>query len=223
MTTDELSQSYERLHPFSGRLDETRDWAPILLSPELRDTEYGSLLNIADQFLKGWSNIGETKYENFEYPDPRQGWPFPEPLLFYLKVGQVTYNWNTTGAGYSVQEGGTTCYALNRTGALPISYIPGEKATDRNQMTVNAENTAYHWYSHLNNPHLVRVLQYASLYQIFRRFPMAPAPVPVAKSTLPEDTFTQLSNTLIDSVAQSTPEKRKEWLKRFPKSDLSFA
>jgi hypothetical protein len=51
-----LAQSYERKNPLASKVDDVRDWAPIYLSPELHDTEYGSLLNIADQFLKQWSN-----------------------------------------------------------------------------------------------------------------------------------------------------------------------
>jgi hypothetical protein len=85
----ELKQSYERTRPFAGRTLDGRDWAPILLSPELRDTEYGSLLNITDQLLKGWSNNGVVRYTGFEYPQPER-WPFPKPLFEMLNVTRIS-------------------------------------------------------------------------------------------------------------------------------------
>ena len=75
--TDELAQSYERTNLFAGKYDDEKDldWAPIYLSPELIDTEYGSLLNVTDQILKSWSEGGEIQYANFKYPQPNS-WPF---------------------------------------------------------------------------------------------------------------------------------------------------
>ena len=70
-TEPELAQSYERTNLFAGRLEEgefkDRDWAPIYLSPVLRNTELGSELNITDQMLKSWSMGGRVHYEGFNY------------------------------------------------------------------------------------------------------------------------------------------------------------
>ena len=46
------------------------DWAPILLSRELTNTEYGQILNMTDQMLKSWSNSNSVIYGNFPYPTP---------------------------------------------------------------------------------------------------------------------------------------------------------
>lgn len=76
---------------FACKFTETKDWAPIFLSPQLVDTEYGSLLNITDQLLKSWSNLGLTRYEGFVYAEP-SSWPFAKPLPNELETQEVTYN-----------------------------------------------------------------------------------------------------------------------------------
>lgn len=162
--TVHLAQSYERTNAFAGRFNKDHDWAPIYLSDELIDTEYGSLLNITDQLLKSWSNSGMTRYERFLYPDPAT-YPFAKALPFHLGVNEVTYNWNTKGAGYGVESGRYSVLALNRTGALPVSYIPGDGAGAGAVM--KAEDRAYEYFSGLGDPHLARVVQYAALYQAF--------------------------------------------------------
>ena len=163
----QLAQSYERQAQFAGRIDAKHDWAPILLSPELRDAEYGSLLNITDQLLKGWSNAGKTHYVSFEYQPPPE-WPFDRPLPLHLGVSEVVYNWNTAGAAYSVDLGNAKVIALNRTGALPVSYIPeGTSAEHPSARVTAAEDRAYGYFAGLSDPNLVRVVQYAALYEIF--------------------------------------------------------
>jgi hypothetical protein len=165
--TYQLAQSYERNNGFAGRCTKTTDWAPIYLSPQLVDTEYGSLLNITDQLLKSWSNRGLTRYEGFLYPTPKS-WPFSKPLPNELGVDEVTYNWNTKGAGYAVDTGTYVFLALDCTGALPISYIPGGGSGQID--TMKAEDSAYHYFRGIGDPNLARVVQYAGLYQIFTNF-----------------------------------------------------
>lgn len=169
---DELAQSYERTNFAAGKFDSVHnlDWAPIYLSPELIDTEYGSLLNITDQLLKSWSEDGRVKYQGFSYPAPSQ-WPdFPGPLSRALKVEQVTYNWNTKGVGYTDATQSMILYGLYRTGALPVSYIPGgdKASTTSIKKALELELTGYDYFARLKNPDLARVVQYAALYQIFR-------------------------------------------------------
>ena len=45
---DELAQSYERRTPFAGKGKDVKDWAPIYLSRDLTNTEFGNLLNVTD-------------------------------------------------------------------------------------------------------------------------------------------------------------------------------
>ena len=164
--SDELAQSYERTHIFAGRFDNPthRDWAPIYLSDELKDTEYGSLLNITDQLLKSWSEHGEVRYANFDYPNPPT-YPFPTTLLEHSKASTVTFNWNTKGVGYSETSDGYDFVAFTRTGALPVDYLGEKDARLR-----DAEETAYEYFASSNDPNLARVVQYAGAYQIFRHF-----------------------------------------------------
>ena len=172
-TEKELSQSYERNNFFAGKLPGGKDYAPILLSNELWHTEYGSILNITDQMLKSWSENGQIHYELFTYPSPIE-WAFEVGAIKDLQANELTYNWNTDGAGYII-EASEDCpydiFAVNRTGSLPVSYIPGDtdeiKADDKVYL---AEEAAYDFFSNLSAPELVKVNQYAILYQIFTNF-----------------------------------------------------
>src|SRR5262249_17486653 len=98
--TDELAQSYERNNVLAGKLppsagpDMGKDWAPIYLSGELIDTEYGSLLNLTDQLLKSWSMAGHVSYDHFSYPAPTE-FPLGVALTEFAHTMEVTFNWNT--------------------------------------------------------------------------------------------------------------------------------
>lgn len=214
--TDELAQSYERRHFAAGKFDSEKnaDWAPIYLSDQLIDTEYGSLLNITDQLLKSWSLNDTVTYENFDYPKPRI-WPFfPKPLDQLLDVPELTFNWNTTGAGYSAEGGEFTILALNRTGALPVSYIPeGQTKNARlEKIVADKEDTAYRQFAQMNDPNLVRVVQYASLYQIFRRFNVT-ATVPAGAPAPSEDVLTNEVMAMLRAFSELTEEKTESNLK----------
>jgi hypothetical protein len=161
----ELAQSYERNLFGAGKLKDDNDWAPIYLSDELIDTEYGSLLNITDQLLKSWTNAGRVRYAFFSYPD-RGKWPFAKPLGELLASTSLTYNWNTTGVGYELDSGGARTFALNRTGALPVSYFPEGSAAK----IQGYEETAYEYFASAGDANLARVVQYLAVYQAFLRY-----------------------------------------------------
>lgn len=164
---NELAQSYERNQMFAGKLDNGKDWAPIYLSDELKHTEFGSLLNITDQLLKSWSENGETDYENFGYTFPID-WPFEKPLSSMLSTSSVTFNWNTRGATYLIEYDDYSIRALNRTGALPVSYFPGGEVDSIAEIDARKlEKIGYNYFSEQNDPNLFRVKQYTALYQIF--------------------------------------------------------
>lgn len=165
---DELAQSYERTSLFAGKLPGGKDFAPIYLSDELWHTEYGNTLNVTDQMLKSWSENGMIDYIDFDYPKP-VNWTFDNGVTGDLGVSQLTYNWNTAGVGYIVEDGAYSIYALNRTGSLPVSYIPGEsEGISDNDPVYQAEQKAYDFFSNLSSPELVKVVQYAAMYQIFK-------------------------------------------------------
>lgn len=172
-TDEELSQSYERSNLFAGKQTGKsggKDYAPILLSDALWHTEYGSILNVTDQMLKSWSENGLIDYIDFNYPKPAY-WAFNKGVIGDLGVNELTYNWNTEGVGYIVDDNDYSVYALNRTGSLPVSYIPGDATqTEENAPEYQAEQIAYDFFSSLSNPELVKVVQYAAMYQIFQNF-----------------------------------------------------
>lgn len=194
--TDELAQSYERMHIFAGSTgDDHRDWAPIYLSPQLHDTEYGSLLNITDQLLKSWSEHGEIEYINFPYPKPSE-FPFETGLLEHAGTSVVTYNWNTKGVGFTDTRDGFDVLAFSRTGALPVDYLG-----DRDARMREAEERGYEYFAgRTGDPNLARVVQYAGLYQIWRHFGVTADWTNSTRSHDGPDALLPLARALLDMV-----------------------
>lgn len=177
--TSELGQSYERGHAFAGKVSHGKyfgfDVAPIFLSDQLLDSEAGSLLNIADQLLKSWSQAGSVEYYNFPYPKP-DTFPFESQLSTLISEAEGTsetlFNWNTVGAGLEMQSGRYDFATPLRTGALPITY---QADLDGDELSSNAfidslEDVAWTYFAERKDPHLTRVVQYAFLFQIFRNW-----------------------------------------------------
>jgi uncharacterized membrane protein YgcG len=191
-TETELAQSYERSHIVAGKIldgeNKGRDWAPIYLSENLIDTEFGSLLNITDQILKSWSEAGNIEYINFDYPKPSD-FPFGKDCLSELSEGSSTlYNWNTSGVGEVFSDEAFEIFSLIRTGSLPVTYgsdanIPG--VIDTSKLT-KYEEKAYNYFSSLGDNNLIRVVQYTSLYQIFQAFPVKASSIQKPSKTITE-------------------------------------
>jgi hypothetical protein len=213
--TDELQQSYERTSFFAGRFSAGRfsdswDWAPAYLSPQLVDTEYGTLLNIADQLLKSWTQHGETAYQNFPYPAPAR-YPFDQTLRLHLHThGALLFNWNTKGVGFTAKDPGIEIYGLSRTGSLPVIYRPDSDVGDDISLIKgdakkvrDAEDAGYNFFVSRNEPVLARVVQYAAIYQAFRAFGISTnadkgVPVPEAVRATVRD---RLRSALTELVA----------------------
>lgn len=168
---DHLAQSFEMYNVFAGKTENGTDMAPIYLSDELWHTEYGNLLNMTDQMLKSWTENGDVRDYNYNYPTPID-WAFNDGVFRDLSLSNsLTYNWNTAGAGYVIQDiDGLDIYAVNRTGSLPVSFIPEGMEGKVDEKVNEAEELAYDFFSELNSPELVREVQYATVYQIFRYF-----------------------------------------------------
>jgi hypothetical protein len=174
----QLSQSYERRRAFAGKLLTDAgdlfgwDWAPILLSDSILDTEFGSLLNFTDNMLKGWSEGGTISYKGFPHKLPST-FPFGSIGAFRtLGTNRLTYNWNTAGVGLVSAASGVDIFTVRNTGSLPVSYFP--EGSEDNESTksklVKAEDQAYGYFRSLRNPLLGRAVQYTALYQVFLAF-----------------------------------------------------
>ncbi|MEP6502915.1 MAG: hypothetical protein ABJD97_06280 [Betaproteobacteria bacterium] len=165
-----LAQSYERNDLLAGKSGDGNDRAPILLSPQLVDTEFGTLLNVADQLLKGWSMAGQTRYVKFGYPAPRS-YPFGDKPAAYVEKDRSSFlfNWNTDGAAYRQQIDGLDVVVPQRTGSLSVIY------GDPKDRPRGMEETAYDYFSSSGDVTLARVVQYTLLYQIFRQFDLKAA------------------------------------------------
>ncbi len=167
---DYLAQSFEVYNVFAGKNSKNEDMGPIYLSDELWHTEYGNLLNMTDQMLKSWTENNAVHDYNYDYPVPID-WAFNNGVLRDLGVTELTYNWNTAGAGYVIQDiDKLDVFAINRTGSLPVSFIPDGMEGIVDERVNEAEELAYDFFSELNSPELVREVQYATIYQIFRYF-----------------------------------------------------
>ncbi|WP_427500898.1 hypothetical protein ACQE3E_17700 [Methylomonas sp. MED-D] len=183
--SNELQQSYERNNLFALKLKtgphSYRDWAPILLSESLINTEFGALLNITDQFLKSWSEAGYIDYLYFNYPlRPLQGkFVFgDEPLsdIVRRETGglSVLFNWNTAGAAVTLHDQELSVLSAGRTSALPVTYGSdvntgkGMQTGDQLPMLRTHENDAYNYFVTQRDPNLARVVSYTLIYQVFQ-------------------------------------------------------
>jgi hypothetical protein len=202
-TNDELAQSYERRRIFAGKIrsgeHQGLDWAPILLSAQLDDSEFGTLLNQADQMLKSWSQHGDVHYyafndDDFHYPTPST-FPFVDQAAsdyFAQRYGTASllFNWNTENLGAIVEFPDQEILAVDRTAALPILYVPANVLIDpaddsaaepsaaaARALEQRAQSDAAAWairgrdyFARLGEPVLVRVVQNVTMAQALRSF-----------------------------------------------------
>lgn len=153
-----VGQSYERTALPAGLFGGTnQSWAPIHLSPNVIDNEFGGVLNVADQLLKSWSMRGQVQYHPFTYATP-SSWPFEQPVLSYFtNSSALTFNWNTDGVSFALSTGGAyDVLGVARTGALPVLYDPGTKSA----AVKPYQEQAYDYFATINDPTLARVVQY---------------------------------------------------------------
>jgi hypothetical protein len=213
--TNELAQSYERRRVFAGRVESGIhsgwDWAPILLSSQLDDSEFGTLLNQADQMLKSWSQAGAVRYFAFNVKNP-SAFPFGDESAseyFYRRLGTtaLVFNWNTEGFTtiFRIQKG--ELLLPDRYNALPVLYMPGAgmNALPRDDpkstgLARSAADRARDYFAGLGNPTLVRVAQNVLLYHIAQAF----LPQLAITATPASSRWDTVSNTLRDEA--------KKWL-----------
>jgi hypothetical protein len=215
----QLSQSYERHRAFAGKLYSRAgdlfgwDWAPVLLSDVLIDTELGSLLNLTDDMLKGWSESGRIEYKGFSHDKPKQ-FPFTNTGAFKLLAAKsLTYNWNTAGVGVVSTKDHVDIFVIHNTGSLPVSYFPEGSQSDAvaKAKLIRAEDTAYKYFSSLRNPLLGRAVQYAALFQVFQAFdmqakpPQAEAPDAASFTTVEELLEKEVNQALAGLADPATP------------------
>lgn len=217
----ELGQSYERNHAFGGKVIAGwfSDWdvAPIYLSDELWDSEFGSTLNIADQLLKSWSQATNIQYFNFPYPKPNTI-PFGMPLSERMRADGLRsqgtlFNWNTVGAATilsgDLNDREARSYAVpTRTGSLPLTYqadIGGQMTS--NEIIDGLEDIGWDYFVTQRDPVLARVVQYTFLYQVFRQFGVSAPDAtqePLSRSATVEAEMTALVRQALKNAQQES-------------------
>ena len=163
------------------------------------------------------SENGLVEYEEFGVMKPHD-WAFVESAMTDLEVSSLTYNWNTAGAGYVVEASDDcpyTIYAVNRTGSLPVSYIPGDTDdVSENDEVYLAEEKAYDFFSRLSNPELVKVVQYVSLYQIFVNFEIG-VNCDVQKSKMNNDAIVDAAYHVLDNLCDYDKNEVEEKMRLY--------
>ncbi len=140
----------------------------ILMTDQLKNTEYGHLLIMSDQILKSWIENNYNQDCDYNLPAP-SFFPFSNGLSNELQNTEVNCFWeldNLTSIFHSSDS--TTFYSINQTGSLPVSF-----ETDNNIETDilnEAEKQASLYFANLNQPELFRTAQYTALCQIFYDF-----------------------------------------------------
>ena len=227
--TEHLAQSYERQRLFAGRIRTGQyagwDWAPILLSSQLDDSEFGTLLNLADQILKSWSQHGEVEYYAFAYPKPRT-YPFDSVSAsdYFAKKFLTTsllFNWNTEGLTTITTVNGRRFLTGDRTGALAVLYRPsnsllmalGIAGFDQFKMQEEADLRSRHareYFATQGDPLLVRVVQNVLLYQAIQTFLVVNDPKALA------------SDSRSDHVARALEKRAATWLAEIERGDTAI-
>jgi methyl-accepting chemotaxis protein len=188
--SDELVQSYERKRLLAGRIGSGAyagwDWAPIRLSPQLENTEFGTLLNLGDQILKSWSEHGVVQYNSFEYPAPKQ-FPFGDfaaSEYFSDELGTNSLRFNLNNFGFSVITALKFGDALTggSSNALRVLYEPtlisNSSPEDRErvlgprlqQAAQLAADDAHAYFARQADPILIRSTQNVLMYQAIVNF-----------------------------------------------------
>ncbi len=127
---DALYQSYERQRIFAGKISKGLfqgwDWAPILLSPQLEDTEFGILLNLADQVLKSQPKPITSKASTSLLNVPHVRGPEAASSFFArtLATSGPIYNWNTHGFASVAELPRYRVMTVSDSAALPAVFIP---------------------------------------------------------------------------------------------------
>jgi hypothetical protein len=163
----DLEQSYERQRVLAGKVFSGDyvgwDWAPASLSPALQDTEFGVLLDQADQELKSWSEHGRVRYAGFIYPDPPV-YPFgSESVTESLEADELIFNWNTNAFTFVTPVTAGKVLSIARTGSLSVSYIVTDPTARLD--AAQASDTGTKYFSETGDPILARVARNVLLYQ----------------------------------------------------------
>lgn len=220
----ELDQSYERNAIFAGRVTrgpyESWDWAPILLSAQLDDTEAGAVLNLADQVLKSWSEHGNIDYYAFRHKRPTT-YPFGDirasdyfETTFF--TSSLRYNWNTETFSSTVDLPDRNILAPNRTNALPVLYDPSGNLSEllaadakgyKSRLTQAASRKALEardYFARLGDPLLVRDVQNVILYQITQHYLSTPdTQMTVGRSERDSELIQSEAQRLLEQVLSS--------------------
>lgn len=196
----ELGQAFV---PDSNSIDDkARHSSAIVMTEQIKDTEFGDLLIRTDQMLKSWTENNYNQDCHYNLPEPAY-FPFKEGLKNKLKCSSIECGWKADNLDSFFQEyDSTTIFSVNQSVSLPVRLFAEGITADE---VSDAEIVANYYFSSLNQPELFRTTQYTILCQIFNAHWWG-IHVNDTTSKFIDDMFGQ-------EMATDTPKNHSLWLK----------
>jgi hypothetical protein len=167
-TDKSVQESQYRGSPVAGPTSykRGRSWAPIELSANTVDTEFGGVLVLADQLLHVWLARGAIQFEGFEHPPPGQ-WPIinDEKAKTIKTRGSKSvhtpdFSWDASNLFFVLETPAYQLTAVRQTGALPIVDNDG-RVSQKSELALTNQ------FANTNTPMFARVVQYSVIAQSF--------------------------------------------------------
>ncbi len=157
----DLGQAFD---PNSGHAEDGRYVSSILMSDQIRDSEFGNLLIMTDQMLKSWIENNYNQDCHYNLPAPAF-FPFSMGLKKELDCSTIECRWLADNLDSCIQKfDTTTIYSFKQTASLSVCLSTEEVPT---KLVNDAETTASNYLSGLNQAELFRTTQYTTLCQLF--------------------------------------------------------
>ncbi len=136
---------------------------PIVISEEVKDSEYGNLLVMCDQMLKSWTENGYNQDVDYQFPAPAY-FPFAGDVADGTNIRPEGIYWDQHIVKLEHFEDIFWVLTTDRTGSLPVKF-----SENTSYLTPDSEK-ASEYFAELNQPELVRLAQYTMLHDIFNWF-----------------------------------------------------
>lgn len=157
-----LGQSLAITRPVYCNIEDTYNWCPGWMSPDIRNTEYGHLLTLTDIYLKFWLRGWEYDAKGYNSFLPRN--KFNPALLDGYK--DITFNWNTKDYIKATFFEDDIVIHFDNIGCLNCKIFDNDNDTE-----IGKVNTAaYEALRDVGSPEIMRVAQYTMLYSLLKLF-----------------------------------------------------
>ena len=133
---------------------------PIVISEEVKDSEYGNLLVMCDQMLKSWTENDYNQDVDYQFPAPAY-FPFARDVADGTNIRSEGLYWDQHIVNLEHFKDIFTVFTTDKTGSLPVKFLENSS-----YQTPESEKVS-EYFAELNQPELVRLAQYTILHEIF--------------------------------------------------------